>query len=269
MGMDLFDFESYKDFLKAYIVKNKKRGLVSELARAAGCDRTYLSQSLNSKVQLTPDHILGISSYIGMSENEQNFFLHLNLYERSNSENARAMIKKQMQSIKKQTQLLSEKIQDIINPLELAEKDKNIYYSSWIYQAIHILSAIEDYQESQKISDKVGLNLLKTKDILSQLETMGLISKTGKKWQHSKKPIHIPRGSLHNTVNHIHWRTKANEQFNNPTNVHYTGVFTLSKKDYNTIKKQVLNLIEDHRTTISQSGSEELYCFCCDLYSPF
>ena len=269
MEIDLFDLESYKDFLKAYIDKNRKRGLVSELAKAAGCDRTYLSQSLNSKVQLTPDHILGISNYMGMGDSEQNYLLHLNLFERSNSESAKKVLKKQMDSIKKQNQFLSEKIQDTENPFELSDEDKNIYYSSWLYQAVHILSAIDSYQESQKIADKIGLKLSQTKAILNQLETMGLITKTGKKWQHSKKPVHIPRGSLHNTINHIHWRTKANEQFNNPSNVHYTGVFTLSKKDYNKIKKQVLNLIEDHRTTIGESGSEELYCFCCDLYSPF
>lgn len=269
MEVDLFEYESYKDYLKAYIDKHRKRGLVSELAKAAGCDRTYLSQSLNSKVQLTPDHVLGISSYVGMSDNEQNYFLLLNLLERSNSESAQQMILRQLENIKKQTQFLSEKIKDKTKSSELSEEDKNIYYSSWVYQAVHILTAISDFQEITELAEKIGLSLGKVQEILSHLESMGLVKKTGKKWQHTKRAIHIPRGSLHNTINHIHWRTKANEQFNNPNNVHYTGVFTLSKKDFNKIKKQVLNLIDEQRKSIGESGSDELYCFCCDLYTPF
>ncbi|MCJ8277985.1 MAG: TIGR02147 family protein [Bdellovibrionales bacterium] len=269
MEADLFEFESYKSYLKAYIEENRRRGLVSDLAKAAGCDRTYLSQSLNSKVQLTPDHVLGISQYIGLSDNEQNYFLLLNLYERSNSESARKVLDKQMKSIRKQNQLVSEKIKDIIKPSELSDEDKNTYYSSWIYQAIHILSAIEEFQKASSISEKVGLSLSKTQDVLNELESMGLVNKSGNTWKHSRKPIHISRGSAYNTLNHIHWRTKANEQFNNADNIHYTGVFTLSKSDFNKVKKQVLSLIEDQRKAIGESGSEELYIFCCDLYSPF
>ena len=62
--MRIFEFNSYKSYLSHYIETSGRRGLISELAKAAGCTHSYLSQVLNGKPELTPDHAWALADHL-------------------------------------------------------------------------------------------------------------------------------------------------------------------------------------------------------------
>lgn len=263
----IFSYNSYKKYLKD-VSDLHGRGAIGKLAEAAGCDRTYLSQCLTSKVQLTPDHIFGISEYLGLSATEQDYFLMLLLYERSASKQAQTLIKEKMYILAQADLVLSQKIMRKADSNELSDEQKTKYYSSWKYSAVHTLTSIQGFQTLGAISKKTRLSESDVHAVLKDLLGMGLIHFNNSKWIHTGKNIHIPSGSSYTTQNHLNWRLKSVEDVNNKSALHYTMLFSLSKKDWETLRATLLNFIEKERDFIHDSGADEMYCFCCDLFQP-
>lgn len=264
----IYSFKSYKTYIKALIL-HQGRGSIGHLSEAAGCNRTYLSQCLSSKVQLTADHIIGISEYLKHSDEEQNFFLLLLLYERAVTSKAQQNFKTKIDKIAQDSLILSKKISDKLDSQEITDNQKHLYYSSWKYGAVHTLTSIKDFQTSSSISKKLNLSQPEVNIILNDLLQMNLIINKSTHWIHSGVNIHVPAGSAFMFQNHVNWRLKALDSVGDRNSIHYTTLFSLTKKDWEHIREQLLTFINNQRDQIHQSGSEEIYCFNCDLFKPF
>lgn len=264
---NIFEYKSYKKYIQDLILSHG-RGSVGKLAEAAGCNRTYLSQVLNSKIQLTPDHIYGIADSVGLSSEEQDFLILLLLYERSASKRVQEKLKVKIEEINQTNLVLSKKISEKKDSLEIPELLKAKYYSNWKYAAIHTLTSIGSFQSSSAIAKKVNIPEATAITLLKELREMGLIKQIGVRWIHSGRNIHTPVGSTHTALNHLNWRLKSLEDVNDKHSVHYTTLFSLSLEDWDLLRKQLLSFIEKQRDQIHKSGAEEVYCFCCDLYQP-
>jgi uncharacterized protein (TIGR02147 family) len=263
----IYTYQNYKKYLKD-MAALLGRGSIGKLALAAGCNRTYLSQCLTTKVQLTPDHIMGMADYLNLSEDEMDYLVLLLLFERSASETAQARIKKKMDRLVQANLVLSRKISSKGDSDELTEPQKTKYYSSWKYAAIHTLASIRDYQTTPSMAKKTRLPEAEVASVLMELEDMGLIRYDDERWVHTKKNIHIPTGYSHTTQNHLNWRLKSVEDVNNKSSIHYTTLFSLSKNDWESLREQLLAFIDAQRDFIHASGTDEMYSFCCDLFRP-
>jgi len=61
---NVFNHLDYKDFLKIQIEENHEAyGYKSRLAKAANCQKSFLSQVLNSHIHLTPEHAVGLCQF--------------------------------------------------------------------------------------------------------------------------------------------------------------------------------------------------------------
>lgn len=263
----IFSYNSYKNYLKD-IVESQGRGSIAKLAEAAGCDRTYLSQCLSTKVQLTPDHIFGISQYLKLAEDEEDYFLLMLLYDRSASRGAQGKVKEKMEKMVQSNLILSKKISQKADSNQLTAEQKTKYYLSWKYAAIHTLTSIKEFQSISSISKKTRIPEPEVAFVLQDLLEMGLIRQNNGKWVHSGKNIHIPIGSPLTTQNHLNWRLRSVENVNNKNAIHYTTLFSIAKKDWEQLRDDLLTFIEKQRDFIHASGTEEMFCFCCDLYQP-
>ncbi len=260
-----FSYKSYKEFLKDFI-ELEGRGAVGALATAADCNRTYLSQSLTSKVQLTPDHILGISQYLQLPAEEENFLLLLLLHERSTSVKNQAIIKKKMDAAIQEQLVLTKNINQKNDSKDLSEASKAQYYSTWKYAAVHSLTSIDEFQTAATIAKRLHLNDAETRQVLNFLEDCQLIKNSKEKWIHTGKNIHTPSESVYTRLHHANWKNKAVDDTHNKQSIHYTTVFSLEKKHYEKIKEQLIDYISAQRDKVHASGSEEVFCFSCDLF---
>lgn len=262
--MLVYEFESYKEFLKSYIKENKKPGIIGELANASGCDRSYLSQIFNSKVQLTPDHLNGICEFLDLNEEEENYLTLLLLYERASDLNYKKKLEFKIKQTQNRKLSVSEKITS--ESIDLNSEYLKMYYSSWIYSAIHILSSNNDYQTPESIAQKLNLKISKVKKCLDDLRKHNLVSFDGKKYKHNGQNLHLAIDSPLVLQNHLNWRVEAVKDSDNKDSLHYTSVFTVSKSHIKDIKKNILKLIENKRKLVTESGTEELCVFCCDFF---
>jgi uncharacterized protein (TIGR02147 family) len=264
--MNLYEYFSYKTYLIDLVSHTQIK--VSTLSEMAGCNRSYFSQMINGKVQLTSDHIINLAEGLGFSELEKEYFITLCLLERSSLLSTKEILEKKLNIIRQKGLVLSKKIKDEGKSFELTDEMKGEYYSSWLYGQIHVLTSIEEFQTPEAIALKLKLNSILVKKILNRLREMRLVTKKEKNYIHQDGNLHISHQSPHNVVNHMNWRMRALQKVQEDEGIHYTAAFSISKKDIPVLKSQLLEFIKKQREVIGASGVEEVYCFNCDLFDP-
>ena len=266
MLLILIKTTDYKQFIKLQINENRHiRGYQGQLALAAGCQRSFLSQVLNGPVQLTPDHAAGMGVFWNFDESETEYFIQLVHLSRAGSLLLRRAIEKRLQAIRKSGEDLSHRLGQ---PQITNEQNATLYYSEWSLSAIHILLGISSYQTTTSIATRLQIPEPLAIEYLSQLMQMKLIEKKGNRWIITERSIHSPQNSIHSLKHHSNWRTRAliNAQKNLSNSVHYTALHTLSCKDLERIKEVVDKLILSTRAIVEPSPAEELCCLNIDYF---
>jgi len=261
--MTIFDFKDYKLYLK-HIIESSKRGIITRLAEAAGCQRSYLSQALSTQVNLTSDQIYNISIFLGLNEDEQEFLLLLLEHEKAASFSYKKRIQKKIETLKQNSKRLTKKVSSK-NSKEINPK----YYSAWYYSAVHIASSINEIRTEKDFARLLNLDLVTIRKTLKDLKSWSLVSFKDEAWSYNDNySLHLKDDSLLNRLNHANWRTYALSKPIEPEkNINYTSVFTVSKKDLEILRADTLKLLEEQRKKISPSEPEELVVFNCDFVS--
>jgi uncharacterized protein (TIGR02147 family) len=263
--MKVFEFNSYKKYLNNYIERSGRRGLISELARAAGCTHSYLSQVLNGKPDLTPDQAWSLTEHLLLSTEEAEYFFTLVLNERAATPKLKKNLEAKLKALKSE-QTQTTKVVSKTTDAQLLISQRDRYYSQWTVGAIHSLTASKEYQTIEKLSDRLNLSKLEVEQNLQWLVENSLVKKSGNRFLHSGQNIHLPTEAIHNQINHLNWRLRAVQASFRSDEIHYTSTFTISQKDWDYLRRELLTFIESQRKQIQSSGSDEGFVFCCDLF---
>lgn len=239
--------------------------MVSRLAEAAGCQRSYLSRVMGSEVQLTPDHIYGIADYLRLSESETEFLLTQIEFERSASQSYRAHLKKKLQRLQKQNEDLQKKVQRSSSPDETTSA---VYYSHWMFVALHILVSIPHYQTARAMSERLQLPLELVNDSLVRLNEMGLVKYHGGRWSFGGGELHVSKDSPWVALHHQNWRQRAvlDAQKRSTESVHFTVVQSLDEKAWQQVKQKLIEFIEQASKIAGPAKEEKLICLCADFF---
>lgn len=266
MRVDIYKFNEYKTYLSEVAKKREDSwGIWSKLAAAAGCQATYLSQAMKGKVQLTSDHIIGIAEFLELSDSETEFFLLLLEKARSGTKNHSHYISRRISKMRSEQENLSKIFSG--PPLEVGQKE-SIYYSTWTWAAIHVIVSIPEYRTPEKIAQRLQLPLELVAYSLQMLAQHGVVKKTGNTWALGTGDVHIPKNSPLVHAHHSNWRQKAllDSLLPDTDGVHFTGVHSLSRKDFLHLKEKLLELIQHSKEVIAPSKEEELIAMTFDFF---
>ncbi len=265
--MRIFEYQSYKEFLIDWIKKVGERGSLSRMAEAAGCHRSYLSQVLSTKVDLTLDHAVNLISFLGLSGVEEEYFLTCVMHDRSTTASAKKFFLTKLKKLAKEQETLSGRLTDAERPSSETE-GAGVYYGESEFAELHLWTSVKGTQNPRALAEKCGISLEKAKVILAYLVKTGLIEQQGENYTHTGKSIFLDRKSPFTRMNHLNWRLRAVEDSYSEESVHFTNVFSISKKDWPSLRTNLLGYIEEQRGKIHRSGAEEVGVFCCDLFLP-
>jgi uncharacterized protein (TIGR02147 family) len=271
MNASIFQFVDYKRYIKSQIESaDSNWGLISKLADAAGCQRSYLSRVLSSEVHLVADHIYGLSEHWRLSESETDYFLLLLEKEKASTPKYRNRINTNIVKAREAHENLQNKTKK--PSADLSEKEIK-YYSAWYWSAIHIATSIPELQSLGAISKKLHLNEDLVLEVLNELTSYGWIKKEGsgvkEKWKFNSSELHVPKSSHLSTLHHSNWRhlavldsqrTKSNSGF------HFTAVQSIDQKAWEQLKELILKFIEDAQKISSPAKEEKLISFCLDFF---
>ncbi|MAF90226.1 MAG: hypothetical protein CL674_03060 [Bdellovibrionaceae bacterium] len=264
----VFDFNSYKKYLNYRVNVVGERGIVTQLAEAAGCQRTYLSKVVNAEVHLTPDQAFRVCSFWQFSPDEKNYFLLLVDRERAGDKAYRDYLGVKLKALKIKHQDLSQRVK---NRKTIQEEDSFFlmkYYSSWVYSAIHFLTSIPSYQDSKNIAARLNLSEENVLRVLEDLRENSYVAKNRRNWIYHSGENHLAKISplLNSHLNN--WRSRAllNAQNKEHDDLHFSLVQSLSLSDREKLKNLILNFLDDFAKRANPSSPEELICLNLDFF---
>lgn len=262
----IFEYSDYKQFIKDIIrLHEAERGFQSRLATAAGCQRSYLSQVLNRKAHLMPDHVWGLATMLGLSVLERDQFMDLLTYAKAVSQQLKASMLSQLEARRQKQFNLEQR-------LNANAVDQNVlnssYYATWIPSAVHVLLSVPRYQTPDAIAVRLKLDVSQVVGALSTLEGANLAFHDRGRWHQSKQSIHLPRDAVMTSSNHCNWRMKAMLDIQSSVHegVHYTGIHSLSLSDETKIRGMIVEFLRQTRECIAPSPEEEVVCFNLDFF---
>jgi uncharacterized protein (TIGR02147 family) len=262
----VYEAQSYREVLLAKISSNRaRRGYKTELARAAGCHRSHLSQVIGARSDLTEEQALGLARFWEYGEPETERFLYMLKSSRAASKELRDFYAKRVNALGRDVAQVSLGYSDAA---VLGADEQAIYYSSWHYAATHILLAIPGFASAEAVANRLRIPAPVAQSAIRTLEKLKLIRKKGGAWQLTNRSTYLPREAPLTRMSHLNWRQQATQkiQHHDGNAMNITSVFALSRNDFERFKHRVVALAESMHQEVENSPEEELVAFCCDLF---
>jgi uncharacterized protein (TIGR02147 family) len=260
-------YDNYKKYLED-VIKNypSGRGAQSILAKAMNCQAAYLSQVLRGKVELTEDHAIKLVIFLKLNSLESEYFiLLLRLSRAASRELVQYLETKRLEMVAHQ--------HDMENKVRAktardSETFLSKYHSSWIPSTIHVSTSSKELQKIENLAERFHLPMDLIEETLLFLEKYSLVKREGSRWVFSGESIHLPKSYALNEPFQVSLRTKVIEsiQQKNKENLHFSSTFTIDKSSYKDILEICNRSIEDTHKIIHESGTQEVYCLCLDLF---
>ncbi len=263
----VFDFSNYRDFLNNFMYgEDAKRGRQSEVAKAMGCQASYLVQVAKGKSELTEDQAFRLGDHLNWSELETDYFTLLLRISRAATPSLKNFLEAKRKTLLRKSENLETKVGS--KPLLNSEKFLAQYFSSGIPSTIHMATSSPKFSKPQQIADRLSLSLELVEDNLRFLERYGLIKKEGSDFRFAGSSMHLPKNSVLNEAHQTGRRMQAirSIQENSKEALHFSSVFTLDKKQFDELKNLFAKFVQESHEHIHSGGTDELYSMCLDLF---
>lgn len=264
--MRIWDFTNYREYLHEKLGgEGSRTGLRKRLAEAIPVHTTFVSQVLTGRNDFSLEQGEAINSFLEHSDDEGEYFILLILKDRAGHDK----LKKRFQ---KKIQVMRDERLNIKNRLEVTEtvsaKDKEKFYSSAVYGAIHVLTSIPQFQTIEALSAAVRLSKSRVREMVDFLIRIGILKEERGKIISLSNHVHLGNDSELILKHHANWRynTISNLQFLDRDDLHYSACLSLSAEDAFKIKESILANLKSNVDIISKSKEEVPYVMCLDFY---
>jgi uncharacterized protein (TIGR02147 family) len=262
----IFDFSDYRRYIEAKIEAQAiSRGYRSRLSEVAGCQPAYFSQVLAGKSNMTSDQASNLSDYWEFNEHEADYFLALVDFERAASPSLKRRLKGKLKRLR------DEFYQDFATYRQPSVEERSaaeLYYSTWLFSAIHVLLSVVQFQTASALSAQLGVAEAEIQTLLKSMLEQGLTQEQSGSWRPVHKHLHATTSSMFSSLHHRNWRLRAIDTLapKKPANLHYTGVYSLSESDFLKLKESLLETIDATRALVEPSREEAGACLLIDWF---
>lgn len=267
MDKSIFEFTHYKIYLEAKTgASGTRKGVKAAMAKVVNCQPTYISQVLHGNAHLSLEQAEVLNGFFSHSHDEGIFFLLLVQKDRAGTKNLRNFFQEQIEEVLKKRLVLTKRLGA---KETLSEVHQATYYSSWIYAALHIALTIPELRTRDALSGYFNLPVRRITEALDFLISTGLIRATEKGYEVTSAQIRLGNDSKNILKHHTNWRLQAAESLDREqlTDMHYSGVVSLSRVDVVKIKNILLEAVKESQVLIKDSKEEELCAVAIDFFS--
>ena len=266
--MSIFNFTDYRDYLRHHLQQLPKngRGELSKIAEHLGTNSTLLSQVLGGTRHFNSEQTYALSRYIGHTELELEYFSLLVQIDKAGSVDLKSHLRKRLLEVRGEAQKLSKRIS---HDKKLTDQQRAVFYSSWIYSAIHLLTSVEPKGFTlEEVMDRFDLSRARVIEILHFLSGSGLVTEDGARYKFGVKSTFVEKGSPYLLKHHSNWRIKAIQKSEvlADEELMYTGQFSLSEKDFGHLREKIADFLKNVNNTVKDSPSECLVALNVDWF---
>ena len=265
--MHIFEFKDYKAFFRAWLngQPNAGRGLLTKIAKAASMSPAMLTHVFNGDKNLSLEAANDVAVFIGLSEDETDYFLKLVQFSKAGTHSLRERYRKAILRKQKHANEIGTKL----NPdRPLSEMAKTLFYSHWLYSGIRNMSACPDFDDIDKISAHLNIPRAHAQRVIDFLLENNLCVISKGKLSPGPQITHIGNENSLVSKHHQNWRLSAMTKMFDPgeKNVFFTSPMSLSKEDADLIRQKIPSFIEEIRKTVGPSKSEVVRCLNIDWF---
>lgn len=263
----VFEHNDYKTYVNSWVESQERSGYgqYARFAEVLSTTSVAVSQVFRGPRDLNLEQALKLATYFGLSNLEKKYFILLVEKARAGTAELAEYFDKQIIEVRAQ----SLSIKNIIEHSELADQDKEVFYSSWIYIALWLAADICEISSIPKLALKFNLPEEKVREITGFLVEKGLLVRAHHGFALGKNVVHLPKDSPLILRHHFNWRMKALENISNNGNdkINYSAPMSLSQEAAREIHTEILKLIKKFTKKASDSKSEALFCLNIDWFS--
>jgi uncharacterized protein (TIGR02147 family) len=260
--VEIFEFESYKAFVRARIeaMPGRGRGEFRAIARKLRMHTTLVSQVFRGPRELTPEQACDLCGFWGLSGLETEMFLALVQYERAGTTSLRAAVLQQLRQIRQRADKLAYRLpqEKVLRP-----ETQQIFYSNWHYSAIRLLTSIADFNDVDAIANHLGLARNVVAEALEFLVNHALCKRlAGGKVKMGPQRTHLPADSPMITRHHLNWRVRNLSRLQTENlgedEILFTAPLSISVKDARKVRKKILEFTEGLSQVVKDTDPEKV-----------
>lgn len=265
--MNIFESQDYKQILKQLIQEKRKqqKGLSSKLAEYLGVHPTLVSQVLTGSKDFTEEQILSVCEFLGIANLEAKYLLALLQFERAGSKKLKDHFLEVIEQLRKQALKVETRV-----PRErlMTETEKAVFYSNWIYSAVHMATTLDRPLNFEGICQRFRLSPSKARQILDFLIETQMVNEVDGYFKAGATTTHIEKQSPFLIKHHSNWRLKAIQAAERLSDeeLMYSANVSLSKKDFAILREELMKTIERFIEVVKPSPAEDLAQFNLDFF---
>lgn len=258
----IFSLDDFRSYVKAW-ARARGRGEFRKISQALGMHTTLVSQVLHGRKCLTEEQAVNLCGYMSLNPLETDYFLKLVQLERAGTVHLKNLYQRHLRQIQSQANEVKSRVPE---SKELSEQDRALFYSSWQYSFVRLLTSIESFQTTEKIAFRLNLSVSRTQEILDFLTSRGLCNEDRGKYRRTGKNTHVESQSPLAVRHHQNWRTKSLElvEMMTPDDLAFTAPVSIAKRDIEKVRSILLETIADVANIVEDSASEEMVYFGID-----
>lgn len=264
----IFEFEDYKSYLLSMEQQKSiyQRGFRTRMAEELGCQNTYITHVLNNTANFSLEQGLGVAKFLNLQETEKRYFLLLIEYQRAGTTELKQYFFADINQLREKNLNIQQRIPKATT---LSVEAQTIYYSHWMYAAIHMITTLKIHRTLSAIIDALKLPEESIKSAILFLISVGLLEEKNQELHPTLIQLHLGKESHQIRQHHTNWRIAAIDSLVQveKNDIHYSTVSTLSKADVEKIKARLVQEIQNYTQIVQTSKEETMYGFNLDFYS--
>lgn len=265
--MSVYDFLDYKLYFNNWVEKLPKKGHgeYRRLAQALNVSTTMISHVFKSDKHLSLEMACEMCEYLNLNEDETDYFLLLVEYQKAGSYKLQKRLKRQLESRREAARKLEYRLK---SELTLSEEEKAVFYSSWMYSGVRLLTDIETFNDANSIAERLHLPRNQVQKVIDFLIKHQLCVFKEGKLKMGPARTHIGSANLLVTKHHQNWRLQAFQKMvqSDEDNLFYTAPMVVSQEVADKIRQELPTFIEQINKVVLKSSSEVTRCLNIDWF---
>lgn len=265
--MKVFESRDYKKFLNMWLRDHPKggRGQLKKMADHLRVSTTLLSQVLKSDKHFSMETAAEITEYIGLNEKESEYFLLLVEHQRAGGFKLKKILEKKLD---REQQAGAQLQNRLIKDRQLTDEEKMQFYSSWMYSAVRILSALPEMTNAKIISERLNIPLGTVNNVVNYLLEKNLCIIENNKLTYGAYRTHVGKDSPFVVKHHQNWRIRGFQsmELRRDEDLFFTQPMALSLEAAEKIRLMLPGIIEQIHAISGPSESEVVRCINIDWF---
>ncbi|MBC7741239.1 MAG: TIGR02147 family protein [Bdellovibrionaceae bacterium] len=265
--MKVFEFKDYKKYLNHWMKEQPKagRGQLKKMADHLRVSTTLISQVLRNEKHFSLETGAEITSYLGLNEKETEYFLLMMEHQRAGGFKLKNILIKKLE----REQIAGSQLQNRLHKdRQLNEAEKMQFYSSWMYSAVRILSALPEMNTAKSISERLRIPLTIANSIIQFLLENNLCVLKNNKLTYGPHRTHIGKDSPYVVKHHQNWRIQgfSSMEQRRDEDLFFTQPMAVSIEAAEKIRLMLPGIIEQINNIAMPSESEVVRCINIDWF---